>query len=139
MPMMSQRIIIENSNYLEHFLKSDLLLPDGIFPESHGGELILGKQSGQVGVVHGSGNAPDKSTSDVPPDLESSLEGFLESLVKSAVSCLGPHVGFLAVVSEFLHDVVTLDRGTSSLVWSNVVEVLVLESVLNIVKTGAVS
>ena len=116
-----------------------LLLPDGVFPESHGGELILSEESRQVGVVHGSGDAPDESTSNVSPDLESSLESFLESLVESAVSGLGPHVGFLTVVSEFLHDVVALDGGTSSLVGSNVVEVLVLESVLNIVKTRAVS
>ena len=117
----------------------DLLLSDWVFPESHRGELILSEKSRQVGVVHGSGDAPDESTSNVSPDLKSCLEGLLESLVESTVSGLGPHVGFLAVVSQFLHDILALDGGTSDLVRSDVVEVLVLEGVLNIVKTGAVS
>ena len=115
------------------------LLPDGIFPESEGGELVLSEESGQLGVLHGSGDAPDERSSDVPPDLESSLEGLLESLVEGAVSGLGPHVGFLAVVSEFLQDVVALDGSTSGFVGSNVVQVLVLQSVLHIVKSGAVT
>ena len=116
-----------------------LLSSDGVFPESHSRELVLRKESGQVGVLHGSGNAPDESSSDVPPDFESSLEGLLEYFVEGAVSSLGPYVGFLAVVSEFLEDVVTLEACSSGLVGSNVVEVLVLEGVLNIVKSGAVS
>ena len=110
-----------------------LLPPDGVFPESHSRELVLSEERGQVGVFHSSGNAPDESSSDVPPDLESSLECLLESLVESAVSSLGPHVGLLTVVSEFLEDVVALDGGSSGLMRSDVVEVLVLEGVLNIV------
>ena len=116
-----------------------LLLPDGIFPESEGGELVLSEESGQLGVLHGSGDAPDERSSDVPPDLESSLEGLLESLIEGAVSSLGPDVGFLAVVSEFLQDVVALDGSSSSLVGSNVVQVLVLQSVLYIVQSRAVT
>ena len=130
---MNVRLIVLDE--VEYFLLSS----DGVFPESHSRELVLRKESGQVGVLHGSGNAPDESSSDVPPDFESSLEGLLEYFVEGAVSSLGPYVGFLAVVSEFLEDVVTLEACSSGLVGSNVVEVLVLEGVLNIVKSGAVS
>ena len=116
-----------------------LLPPDGVFPQSHSRELILSEESRELGVLHSSGNAPDERSSDVPPDLESSLEGLLESLVESAVASLRPDIGFLAVVPEFLEDVIALDGSTSGLVRSNVVEVLVLEGVLNIVKSRAVS
>ena len=67
------------------------------------------------------------------------MEGLLESLVEFAVSSFGPDIGFLAVVSEFLEDVVTLEGCGSGLVGSNVVEVLVLEGVLNIIQSGAVT